>query len=330
MLGFLITTTLLTASFAPAGEDAAGGAATVAADITSSDSGGGGGDVNAAPTRSFWRRFQIHGALGQGFIYGSGNNYLTMNSNDGSARWSDATINVSTAITDNFHAGVQLHSYILGQIGRANVQIDWAYGDYKVKPWLGLRGGKLKAPMGLFNEIADTDTLYNWALLLQGMYEAEFRSYNIPITGGELYGTVKLPIGGKVTYQIFGGQRTVTSNDGSALLTWQLYGIALPTGSGYSYGGDIKWKTAIRGLVAGVSFDNSRQYVPNGLWAAAFNPYGVPIVLRIDSAISREIYSIEYQRGKLDLAAEGKHEPHWVRTTALPPASGRRRGTPGT
>ncbi len=29
--------------------------------------------------------------------------------------------------------------------------------------------------MGLFNEIADTDTLFNWALLPQSIYEAEYR-----------------------------------------------------------------------------------------------------------------------------------------------------------
>ena len=317
MFRFLILTALATANLAMAGDDASGAGPAVASgnsssDSASDDSGSGGPDGNAAPSRSFWRRLQFHGTLSQGFIYGSGNNYLTMDSNSGSARWSEGAVNLGMAITDNFHVGIQLHSYIMGEIGRGNLQVDWAFADYRVKEWLGFRGGKLKAPMGLFGEIEDTDTLYNWALLPQGMYEAEYRSYNVPVVGGEIYGNIRLPVGGSVTYQIFGGQRGVTSNDGSPLLTWQLYGIEQGADSGYAYGGDIKWKTPIRGLTAGISYDNARQYVPHAYWAPAFNPYGVPIYLAIDSAISREIYSIEFQHKKLYLAAEGKHEPHFV------------------
>jgi hypothetical protein len=82
--------------------------------------------------------------------------------------------------------------------------------------------------------------------------------------------------------------------------------------SGYTYGGDFKWRTPISGLTAGVSFDNSRQYAPHAAWPV--NPYGIAVVLKIDSAVSRQIYSVQFQRGKFDLAAEGKHEPHWAAT----------------
>jgi hypothetical protein len=45
---------------------------------------------------------QFHGTLSQGFIYASGNNYLTMDSNSRSARWSEGVVNLGMAITDNF------------------------------------------------------------------------------------------------------------------------------------------------------------------------------------------------------------------------------------
>jgi hypothetical protein len=294
----LLATILFSASMAMAGDTA----------------GKGGGDANNA----FWRKFQFHGNFAQSFVYGSGNNYLTMNTNDGSAKWSEGTLNLSYPITENFHAGVQVHSYMMGQIGRGNVKIDWAYGDYRVKNWLGFRGGVIKAPAGLFNDTSDTDVTHNWALLPQGMYEAEYRSYNIPVEGGAIYGSVKLPVGGDVTYQLFGGWRGVTANDGSPLLTYQLYGIEQGADAGYTYGGDVKWRTPIRGLTAGVSFDNSRQLIPHALWPANANPYGIPLVLRIDSALSRQIYSVEYLLGKLELAAEGKIEPHWVANNGVP------------
>lgn len=316
MLRFLMIATFATSGLALPVDDS-GVAAPAATVDTSSDTGtvdpGAGSDGNAVPSRSFWRMFQFHGTLSQGFIYGSGNNYLSMDSNSGTARWSEGVVNLSAAITDNFHAGIQLHSYLMGEIGRATVQVDWAFADYRLKEWLGFRGGKLKAPMGLFGEIEDTDTLYNWALLPQGMYEAEYRSYNVPVIGGEIYGTIRLPMdGGTVTYQVYGGRRGVTANDGAFLLATQLYGIVLGADSGYAYGGDIKWKTPIRGLKAGVFYDNARPFDSHAYWPAQYNPYGVPLVLQIDSAFSREIYSVEFTQGKLFLAAEGKHEPHWV------------------
>jgi hypothetical protein len=280
------------------------------------DTGGDGAD--GAPANAFWHKFQFHGNLDQSVVYGSGNNYLTLDTNGGTAKWSEGSVNLSVPITENFHAGVQIHDYMMGQLGRGNLMLDWAYGDYRVKNWLGFRGGKIKAPMGLFNETSDTDVLHNWALLPQGVYEEDYRSYRIPVVGGAIYGNVQLPVGGNVTYQLFGGQRSVASNDGAFLLTRQLYGIVIPTDSGYTYGGNIKWRTPIKGLTAGIAFDNSRPIASHALWPANANPYGAPLVLRIDSAISRQIYSVGYRRGKLDLAAEGKVEPHWVANNGVP------------
>lgn len=280
------------------------------------DTGGDGAD--SAPARDFWRKFQFHGNLDQSVAHGSGNNYLTMDTNDGTAKWTEGSVNLSFPITENFHAGVQVHDYMMGQLGRGNLMLDWAYGDYRVKNWLGFRGGKIKAPMGLFNETSDNDVLHNWALLPQGVYEAENRSYNIPVVGGAIYGNIDLPVGGNIAYQLFGGQRSVSSNDGGFLLARQLYGIVVSNESGYTYGGAIKWRTPIKGITAGISFDNARVIDPDALWPANANPYGVPVVLAIDVAISRQIYSVEYRRGKLDLAAEGKIEPHWVANNGVP------------
>lgn len=145
-----------------------------------------GGEGKLDKAHALWHRFQVHGTLSQGFIYGSGNNYLTMDTSDGTAKWSEGAVNASVPIRDNFRAGVQVHSYLMGQLGRGTVQVDWAYADYRLKEWLGFRAGKLKAPLGLFGEVEDTDTLYNWAMLPQSVYEAEYRSYNVPVLGGEL------------------------------------------------------------------------------------------------------------------------------------------------
>jgi hypothetical protein len=193
--------------------------------------------------------------------------------------------------------------------------VDWAFADYRVKDWLGFRGGKLKAPLALFGEIEDTDVLYNWALLPQSIYEGEYRSYNVPVLGGAVYGSVK-PGRSRFTLQLYGGRRSIAGNDGTPLLAWQLYGIEEGPAAGYTYGGDLKWETPIKGLTAGVSFDRSRVLSPHAYWP--LSPYGIPLNLKIDGTVGREIFSLRFQRGKLDLAAEGKHEPHWIANNGVP------------
>jgi hypothetical protein len=67
-----------------------------------------------------------------------------------------------------------------------------------------------------------------------------------------------------------------------------------------------------------LSYDNARQHIPYAYWPPQFNPYGLPVYLAIDLALSREIYSVEFQHKELYLAAEGKHEPHWVSNNGVP------------
>ena len=277
--------------------------------------GGSGVEEKAGRIQDLWHRFQVHGTFSQGFVYGSGNNYLSVDSKGGSAKWSEAAVNVRTALSDSLHVGMQVHSYFMGELGRGTAQVDWAFADYRVQNWLGVRGGKLKAPLGLFGEVEDTDTLYNWALLPQSVYEAEFRSFNVPVVGGEIYGGVK-PGSSRVTLQLFGGRRSLAGNDGSWLLAWQLYGIETGSDAGYTYGADLDWETPIKGLTVGLFFDRTRTIAPNAYWPE--NPYGIPLYLKIDSTVRREVYSIRFQRGNLDLAAEGKHEPHWVANNGVP------------
>lgn len=48
-----------------------------------------GGAARAQDAGSFFSKFQVHGNLAQGFLFSSQNNYLTTNSSDGSAKWTE-------------------------------------------------------------------------------------------------------------------------------------------------------------------------------------------------------------------------------------------------
>ena len=122
-------------------------------------------------------KIQIHGNFAQGFLFGSANNYLTADTSDGTARWTEGAISFSSSVTDRLRVGIQFHSYSLGSLGKLKVNVDWAFGDYKWNNWLGVRAGELKTSKGLFNDIQDIDAVYQWALLPQSAYPADLEKF---------------------------------------------------------------------------------------------------------------------------------------------------------
>ena len=113
---------------------------------------------------------QIHGFATQGLLYSTNNNYLTMKSSSGSLQWTEGAVSFSDAVTDKLRIGVQLHMYQMGQFGGPNIVLDWASGDYSVNDHLGIRVGKIKTPLGLYNDSQDVDSLFLWVMLPQSMY----------------------------------------------------------------------------------------------------------------------------------------------------------------
>jgi hypothetical protein len=85
------------------------------------------------------RDVQFHSFAQQGFGYTNENNFLTMPTSQGSFAMTDAGVNASVAITDKFRVGAQVYARNIGDLGNYHVQLDWAYGDYKFKDWLGVR-----------------------------------------------------------------------------------------------------------------------------------------------------------------------------------------------
>src|SRR3984957_5963386 len=53
------------------------------------------------------RTVQIHGFASQGFVYTNDNNWLTMNTSQGSAAFTDFGLNMSSQVTDKFRIGAQ-------------------------------------------------------------------------------------------------------------------------------------------------------------------------------------------------------------------------------
>lgn len=254
---------------------------------------------------------QIHGFASQGFAYTDQNNYLSMNTTNGSFALTDGGVNASTQLTDNFRVGAQMYVQNMGKLGNWHPQLDWAFGDYKFADWFGIRAGKVKTVLGLYNDTQDMTFLHTWALLPQSVYPLDVRSDMISHIGGDLYGNVAMKKLGSVAYTVYGGKRPNDSEGGFvyALSSSTKVGAAfLPTAtrkidsySGPIYGADLRWTTPLKGVTAGVSY-SSLDITTKGSFIATAKPYR----LYLNSGITA--YYVQYMIGNLRLDGEYRRE----------------------
>ena len=236
---------------------------------------------------------QIHGFATQGFLYSSHNNYLTMKSSSGSLQWTEGAISVADQATDKLRVGIQLHMRQMGDLGGPNVVVDWASGDFKCNDKLGVRAGKIKVPLGLFNESQDVDSLFLWILLPQSMYPMDNMDFNLSEMGGEIYGA--LPLGKRGGHLQYAGHIGDNSLDANGGYVQQLaeFGLTFPTPpSGKTYGADLQWVTPWHELTVGASALND-----------ALDGTGPQGTVHLPATFTMAYYA-RWDRGRVHLAGE--------------------------
>jgi hypothetical protein len=122
--------------------------------------------------------------------------------------------------------------------------------SYKFKSWFGVRGGKVKTVMGLYNDTQDLDFLHTFALQPQSVYPTDVRDVTLAHKGGDVFGDVALgESGGTLSYTAYAGRRDDSPNGGYAYLI----GPSFDSLGGLQYGGDLRWTTPVKGLLVGAS-----------------------------------------------------------------------------
>jgi len=244
---------------------------------------------------------QIHSFAQQGFALSNDNNFLSMDTSQGSFGMTDGGVNASVALTDKFRIGAQVYARNIGQLGDYHVQLDWAYGDYKFKDWFGIRGGKIKTALGLFNDIQDMEFLQTWALLPQGVYPLDLRSNTIAHTGGDLYGEVPLHRAGSLSYTAYAGVR---ENDpyGGTYYGDAAAGDPEQSFSGRTAGMDLRWHTPVEGLMLGTSWADQ-----TGITKVLYGAYDAYLTAHSSPEHLTSGYA-DYVRGKWHLSSEFRRD----------------------
>ncbi len=219
---------------------------------------------------------QVHGFLSQGFVKTDTNNWLTMNTRQGSGAMTEMGLNLSSQLTDKFRIGGQVYEHNLGQLGQWHPTLDWGVADYRFTNWFGIRAGKVKTSLGLYNDAQDLDFLRPFALLPQGVYATDLRDVTIAHDGGDLYGNVSLRRGlGDLSYTAYAGHRSDSLYSGYPYLA-KTGGITIREISGLQYGGDLRWNTPVKGLMIGVS-RLDQELSGQGKIINILDPSGAPV-----------------------------------------------------
>ena len=243
------------------------------------------------------RQIQIHGSFSEGFASSSDNNYLRMDTSHGSF-FTEGGLSVSSRVTDKLRVGVQAYDRYIGELGKGKVYLDWALVDYHWKDWLGFRGGKIKTPLGLYNDTQDQEFLYTWALLPQSLYPIDLRAVSIAHLGGDIYGNIKLKRAGSLAYDAFTG---TISNDprGGYVYGVQAQGVRLSSVDlGKQSGVDLRWSTPVTGLILGSSLVYSYRGFEGSFYPAS------PMFSYSTTLDRATAYYGEYTRGNFRASAE--------------------------
>lgn len=284
-------------------------------------------------------KINIHGFVSQGYLKTNHNNYL-LDSENGSFEFNEAAVNFSTQLSNNLRLGLQLFSRDFGSVGNNAFFLDWAYGDYLFRDEIGIRLGKIKVPVGLYNQERDVDLLRNPIILPQSVYWEGMRDFTLAIQGMSAYGSVSLKKAGRLDYELYGG--TLTVPEPKSLLWRQIFyqftdsiNQQLPAGSEarirnpsvngvYVFGGSLKWNTPLSGLRLATSYAKGKinlssdveVIIPIAEISPGVNFNNVIVEeFRSDMRINNySTYSIEYARQNLTLVGEYLFQQYDIQT----------------
>ncbi len=134
--------------------------------------------------------WQLHGALTQGVIYTSNNNFYGHSDDNASLKFTEINFNASARLLPNLRAAGQALYRQAGAQGESG-GVDYAFLDYQFLTesayTMGVRAGRYKLPIGLYNETRDIAFARPSIYLPQSAYPDRARDLELSGDGALLY-----------------------------------------------------------------------------------------------------------------------------------------------
>ena len=149
---------------------------------------------------------QIHGFASQAYTLTSANNIFGTSSDDnGSFGFTELGVNASYRATSQLHLAAQLMSRRAGETDDSQVRLDYGVADYRIstddKTDWGVRAGRIKNPIGFYNDTRDVAFTRPSIILPQSIYFDRVRDIQISSDGVQFYGQGQAP-GGDFNLQL--------------------------------------------------------------------------------------------------------------------------------
>jgi hypothetical protein len=134
---------------------------------------------------------QLHGFLTQGLFHSSDNNVFGQSDDGISPGLTEIGVNVNYQPLDNLRFAAQGLYRRAGDVDTGSATLDFGLADLTLLEYgsgkLGIRGGRIKNPFGLYNETRDVAFTHPTILLPQGIYFDRSRSLLLSADGGSFY-----------------------------------------------------------------------------------------------------------------------------------------------
>jgi len=140
----------------------------------------------------FWPEdLKVHGFLTQNFFHTSDNNVYGQSDDGISPGLTEIGLNLSYQPFKRLTLSAQGLYRRAGKVGGGVVRLDYGVADLNLFNYqngrVGIRGGRIKIPFGLYNETRDVAFTNPTILLPQGIYFDRSRSLLVSADGGSLY-----------------------------------------------------------------------------------------------------------------------------------------------
>jgi hypothetical protein len=143
---------------------------------------------------------QIHGFASQGWLKSTDNNVFGQSSSSsGSFDFREIGLNASMRPLSNLQFSVQGLSRTAGEGSPGNIRLDYGFIDYtfsnQENSQFGIRLGRMKNPLGFYNDTRDVPFTRPSILLPQSIYFDRTRKLAIAADGAHLYGEYRSDYG---------------------------------------------------------------------------------------------------------------------------------------
>ncbi|MGH8503069.1 MAG: hypothetical protein ACREVE_11480 [Gammaproteobacteria bacterium] len=135
---------------------------------------------------------QIHGFASQAFILTSDNDFFGDSDDGGSFDFTELGLNASLRPLPRLQLSAQILSRRAGEGDDGNIGLDYGFADYSFisnpTNLFGLRAGRIKNPLGLYNDTRDVAFTRPSILLPQSIYFDRTREVALSADSVQLYG----------------------------------------------------------------------------------------------------------------------------------------------